>query len=135
MGRLGFNDAVTRRIFKLRRTTKLDSQRIRAKTVKQLEELFDIAAAIARGQVKSQRVDGKEVLISLKVRQMWARVAANIAQTMSNMLKGFDERQLDEGLATLEKLIDEIKAEIEAQAAAGTGIPNSRSQEDRESPE
>jgi hypothetical protein len=124
MGRLGFNDAVTRRIFKLRRTVKLDSQKLRLKTVKQLEELFNIASAIARGDVKSQRVDGKEVLISLKQRQMWARVAASIAQTMSNMLKGFDERQIDEDLATLENLIIEIKAKIKAEAASGTSIPD-----------
>jgi hypothetical protein len=113
MGRLGFNDVVARRIFKLRRNVKLDSQRLRAKTVKQLEGLFDLASAIAKGKVKSQRVDGKEVLISLKLRQMWVRVAANIAQSMSNMLKGFDERQIDKDLTTLENLMNEIKAKIQ----------------------
>jgi hypothetical protein len=56
MGRLSLNDVTTRRIFKVRRTVKFGSQNLRAKTIKQLGELFNIASAIAKGENgKSQR--------------------------------------------------------------------------------
>jgi hypothetical protein len=50
-GRIAIKVLVPRRIFTLRRNVKLDPQKLRAKTVKQLEELFDIAAAIAKGLI------------------------------------------------------------------------------------
>jgi hypothetical protein len=40
-GRVAIKVLVSRRIFKLRRNVKLDPQKLRANTVKQLDELFD----------------------------------------------------------------------------------------------
>lgn len=114
------NDAVARRILHLRDATKLDTQELRSKTIKQLEQLFDVAVSIAKGKTKFTRVDGKEIRISLKLRQMWARVAANIAATIGHLAKGFDERQLDEDLAKLESMMNEIKAESKTESNRGT---------------
>lgn len=45
---------MSRRVFQLRRTLKVGTQRIRLKTVKRLEELFDLASGFARGTYKFQ---------------------------------------------------------------------------------
>lgn len=47
----------------------VDTQPLRVKTIKQLEELFEIASAIARGRIRWQRVQGKKQLISLPHRR------------------------------------------------------------------
>jgi predicted metal-dependent phosphoesterase TrpH len=44
-----------------------------------------------------------------KERQMWANVAAHIAEVMGNLSKGYDERRFNEDLAELEQLVNEIK--------------------------
>lgn len=44
-----------------------------------------------------------------KERQMWAQIAMRLGEVMSNLAKGFDERQFNEDLAELERQVDEIK--------------------------
>jgi DNA-binding protein YbaB len=82
--------------------------------MQQLEQLFDTASAIARGQIRWQRVGGKKQSITLKQRQMWARVAAYIAQVMNTISNGIDERQIDKDLDMLEKLVNEASEEAKA---------------------
>jgi len=84
---------ISRRVARLRRTVQIDTQQIRAKTLKDLNELFDLAMALAKGEVKTQTEDGKTVRVTLKQRQMWARVAAYVAQIMNSVASGFDEKQ------------------------------------------
>lgn len=50
-----------------------------------LEQLFDIANDYARGRVKWQTEDGKAVPVTLKQRQMWARITAYIAQVINTV--------------------------------------------------
>ncbi|MBS7619145.1 hypothetical protein KEJ21_00650 [Candidatus Bathyarchaeota archaeon] len=83
---------ISRRLTVLRNSVGVDTQRIREKTLRYLEELFDLAVRIAKGEVKTQTEDGKTVKISMKQRQIWARVAAYIAQIMNSVAEGFDER-------------------------------------------
>lgn len=124
--RRSFNDVMTGRIFQIRRRVKLDTQQLRTKTIRQLEQLFDFASAIARGQVKYQHVEGKMHLITLKERQGWTRVAGYIAQILQNIGKGFDEKQVDEDLAELEKFVNETMPEDQAKKVAGAteGAPS-----------
>ena len=119
--RAPYNDVIARRIFQLRRRVKLDTQRLRTKTINRLDQLFASATLIASGQMKWQRVNGKEQLITLKQRQSWAHVAAYIGQIMGNLANSYDERQMDEDLAELERLVDEIKKQSKVkEAQAGT---------------
>jgi len=53
--------------------------------------------------------DGEEVPITLKQRQMWARIAAYTAQIINSVASGFDERQIDVQLDELERLVNEAK--------------------------
>lgn len=73
-----------------------------------------MAVALAKGEFKTQNEDGVPVRVTLKHRQMWARVAAYIAQIMNSVASGFDERSIDEQLDELERLVDEAKAKGKA---------------------
>ena len=116
VGHPAFASLVERRIFQLRRTANYDTQCLRAKWIDRLDELFVVATSVAKGEVTYQRVRGREQLITLKQRQMWAHVAAHIAMVMGNLAKGYDERQFNDDLAELERLVDEIK-KLQAQTA------------------
>lgn len=116
-GNRGIIVTFSRRIFRYRQEIKLDTQHLRTKWVNRLDKVFAVATSIASGEVEVQRVGGERVRISLKQRQMWGHVAAHIAMVLGNLAKGYDERQLDEDLAELERLVDEIKKESKAKEA------------------
>ena len=109
-GRTSRKTQVARRILQLRRTFEIDTQRLRSKAVKGLEDLFDMASAFAKGTYKYQYVDGKRESIKMKQRQIWARIATYAAQVMNTIAQGIDERQIDKDLAHLEKLVNEATA-------------------------
>ena len=71
--------------------------------------MFDIATSIAMGNVRQQQVGDKLQLITLKERQMWAQVAANIGMAMGNLSKAYDETKFNEDLAELERQLDEME--------------------------
>lgn len=98
---------------------KLDTQQLRTKTIRQLEQLFDFASAIARGRVQYQRIEGKMHPITLKERQGWTKVAGYIAQILQNVTSGFDEKQVDEDLAELERLVNEANKKGQAETVEG----------------
>ncbi|MEM3875162.1 MAG: hypothetical protein QXU45_08545 [Candidatus Bathyarchaeia archaeon] len=98
-----------RRVAELKEEVKTDTQKIRLKTMKQLEELFNMASEMAKGEIQYQTENGKPQRITISQRQRWARVAAYIAQIINGVATHFDEHQIDEDLAKLERLIDEAK--------------------------
>jgi len=101
---------ILRRVTKLRKAIKVNTQKIRKKTLNSLEEIFNLAVSIAKGEIDTQTIEGVQVRITIKERQLWARVAAYIAQVMNSIAEGFDERELDVQLIELEKLVNEAKA-------------------------
>jgi len=97
-------------LLKMRRVVHVDSQAIRAKLLRQLDALFNLACSIAKGEVKRLRDDeGKEYSITPQQRQKWARLAAYTAQVMQNLSKGFDEREFQADLKRLERMVDEVR--------------------------
>ena len=100
---------VERRICRLQKTVKVDTQDLRTKWIAELDDLFDTATSIANGKVNQQQVGDKLQFITPKERQMWAQVSANIGLVMGNLAKGYDETKFNEDLAELEKLTNEIK--------------------------
>jgi len=86
------------RVVKLRRVIKVDTQRLRGKTLRHLEGLFDMAKSLA-----------KDEKVRLSARQKWVRIAAYLAQVINSVAQGFDEKEIDVQLTELEKLIDEVK--------------------------
>ena len=111
---------IVQRVWKLKRRIKVDTQRMRGKALKNLEELFILAVALAKGEVKTQTEDGEVQKVTLRQRQKWARVAAYIAQIMNSLAEGFDEREIDVQMDDLERLVNEAKAKAEAEKTEGT---------------
>ena len=105
---IGFTLQVERRICRLKKTVKVDTQDLRTKWIAELDNLFDMATSIANGKVNQQQFGDKVQFITPKERQMWAQVSANIGLVMSNLAKGYDETKFNEDLAELEKLANEI---------------------------
>jgi hypothetical protein len=116
----GFTVQVERRICSLQHSAKVDTQDLRNKWITELDELFGMATSIAKGNVSQQQVGDKLQSITPKERQMWAQVAANIGMVMGNLSKGYDERQFDDDLAEMERLMGEIKR-IHAETARKKG--------------
>jgi hypothetical protein len=108
---------VSHRICQLRRRIRTDTQQMRLRTIRQLEQLFFMASSFARGEQRWQRINGNIEPIGMKQRQLWARIAAYIAQTMTSVTEKFDERQIDKDLDELERLVDEANKTCKMQKA------------------
>jgi hypothetical protein len=107
---------MARRVFQLRRRFKVDTQQMRLRTIRQLEELFYMASSFARGEQRWERVGGKGEPMEMKQRQMWARVAAYIAEIVTTVTAKYDEREIDKELDELERLVNEASAKHEVSA-------------------
>lgn len=108
MVKISRNRMISRRIANLKERVKIDTQKLRKDALKGLEELFKIAKKMA----KSKKME-------IEQRQMWARVAAYIAQVVNSVASSFDEKQIDKDLDELERLINEAKAKAEAKETKG----------------
>jgi len=114
--------AIISRIEKARRIVKTDTQKIRLKLIETLEEIYNIAERIAKGEQQYQIINGKHVQITLKQRRDWVKIAAYTAQVMNRIADSYDEREIDEFLAMLRRKVDEITAKTgihEATEGAG----------------
>jgi hypothetical protein len=114
-----FATHVERRICRLQRLVRFDTQDLRNRWLGELDDLFSLATSIAKGEVSQQKVGDKMQYISPKERQMWAHLAANIGMVMSNMSKGYDERQIDKDLDKLEEMLQETE-KLHPEVAAKT---------------
>lgn len=123
------NLMISRRIRKLRRKVDINTQKMRAEMLDSLEEIFRMASSLARGEFGTQTEEGETVKVTLKQRQVWARVAAFVAQTMNSIAEGFDERQIDTQMDELERLIDEAKAKGKARRTQEKGAKATRSRD------
>ena len=115
---------ISRRVTQLRRYVQTETQRTRKKLMKRLEEIFDLAASLAKGEVKYLTEGGVKAKVTMKQRQIWARVAAYTAQIISSIAEAIDEHEIDTMLSELEALIDEARSKAEAgEAKAGATEP------------
>ena len=96
MVKISRNKMLKTRVQKLRTEVKIDTQKLRDETIKNLQELF----ALAKSQATNEN-------IKLKQRQNWTRTAAYICQVINTIATRFDERQIDQDLQKLEELINE----------------------------
>ena len=117
------------RFLQLRRVFRVETQQVRAKILKRLEELFDMAQNFARGNYQYSYDKGQRERVTLGQRQKWARVAAYVAQIMNNVASCIDERQLDKDMDRLEALINEATAKGKV-----AGSPETARKEESSSP-
>lgn len=97
---------IERRISSLEEAVQVDTQTLRKRWIKKLNELFDLATSMADPANEKEQAASSA---TRKERQMWAQIAMRLGEVMSNLAKGFDERQFNEDLAELERQVDEIK--------------------------
>ena len=107
MVKISVNRFVSRRIETIRNEIRAETQRLRHRTLDQLEEIFKISAKVIGGEIKHQRINGKMASISLNQRRRWLRLAEHVALMMKGIASNFDEQQILAQLNELEKLINE----------------------------
>ena len=90
---------VCNRLEKCRRILEIDTQQIRFKLIKKLEEMFDCAHGLSQNRG-----------VDLRERQKWAKIAAYIAQTINSVSAGFDEQRVNRDLDELENLVNQARA-------------------------
>jgi hypothetical protein len=111
---------VSNRICASRRILHVDTQRTRKKLIEQLEVVFSTASNYARGNVTwVTGEDGKRRPLTVLERQWWAKIAAQTAQTINNIARGFDERQIDDQLNLLEMMLNKAPSANQVPAASG----------------
>ena len=59
MVKVSVNRFVSRRLEEIRKEVEAESQRFRENTLNRLEEIFDVAAKVARGEIRHQRISEK----------------------------------------------------------------------------
>ena len=104
---------VEKRFERFLREFRIETQELRRRLVGELKSIFELASAIARGDFKTQVVDGRQVRISLSQRKRWARAAAQIAQIIHTIAEGFDERGIEDMLEEARRLIEEARGGAE----------------------
>jgi len=107
--KVSVNRFVSSRVAAIRNEVKAETQRLRMKTLNRLEEIFKVAAKVARGKIRHQRINGKMVPISLNQRRRWVTVAKHIALTMNSIASNLDEQEIHAQLNKLERLVNEAK--------------------------
>jgi len=104
-----------RRVADLRQRIQINTQKMRGKLLEDLENIFNMSVKFALGEVT---LEGKK--LTMKQREAWTRVCSYTAQVMNTVAEGFDEKQIDEDLKELEKLVDEAKTKTK-DVGAGKG--------------
>ena len=66
-----------------------------------------MAARVAKGEIKHQRIKGKMVRITLNQRRRWLRVAEQAAKTIKTIANNIDEQEIYIQLDKLAKLVNE----------------------------
>jgi hypothetical protein len=107
--KVSVNRFVSQRVKKVRKEVEASAQNLRKETLKHLEEIFRMAARVARGEIRHQRIDGKMVPIRLNQRKRWLLIAEHVALTMNSIASNFDEKEIHAKLNELERLINEAQ--------------------------
>jgi hypothetical protein len=118
--KVSVNRFVSNRIDTIRNEVEAEIQRLRSRTLDGLEEIFNVAAKVARGEIRHQRINGKMAPIKLNQRKRWLRVAKHIALTMNSIASNIDEKEIQAQLNELERLVNEAKTTDQSQIENNT---------------
>jgi len=108
--KVSVNRFVSTRVEAIRNDVNADIRRLRKRTINRLEEVFNVAAKVARSRNGHQRINGKMTAIGLVQRKRWFRVAEHTALTMKSITPNVDEKEIQSRLNELKRLVDEAKA-------------------------
>ena len=88
-----------RRIAQVKEKVDLDTQKIRFELILQLKALAELA--------QQNAIDTHHACVEAK--QNWVRIAAYTSQVINSISKTFDEVKVDEDLAKLERMVEEME--------------------------
>jgi len=103
--KISINRYITRRIDIIRKDVEKDIQRLRKKTLRNLEEIFTMSSHVARGEIKHQRINRKMVPITLRQKRRWLLIAGQTALIIKNTATKFNEQEINLQLNKLEKQV------------------------------
>jgi hypothetical protein len=103
------NRYVKKRVAETRREMETALNKLRRRMLKNLEEIFEMAGKIAKGEIKHQRVSGKMVKITMPQRRRWLLVAGQTAEIIQGMMENFNEQEIKAKLGELEKLLINVE--------------------------
>jgi truncated hemoglobin YjbI len=107
--KVSVNRYVLNRTAKTRNIIKTTIQKLRIKTIENLEEIFQTASKIVTGKIKHQRIHGKLKRITHSQRQAWLHIAEHTAKTINTISTNFNEKEITEALNQLEDLIKNLE--------------------------
>jgi methionyl-tRNA synthetase len=85
-------------------------ERLRGRLFRNLEEVFQLSARVARGETRHRRVEGRLVQISSGQRRVWLRIAEETAKTIKQISENIDEKEVKERLREIRELIIETES-------------------------
>lgn len=109
MVKVSVNRFVSTRVEAIRNDVEANIRRLRKKTISRLEEVFNVAARVARSRNGHQRVNGKMTAIGLVQRKRWFRVAEHAALTIQCIASNVDEKEIRVRLNELKRAVDDAK--------------------------
>jgi len=80
------------RVEKARKNVETTIQKLRLRTIENLEEIFETASKIATGKIKHQRIHGKLTRIGYGQREAWLQIAQHTAKTINAISTNFNEK-------------------------------------------
>lgn len=108
MVKISVNRYVKKRIAKTQKEMETVLKKLRRKMLKNLEEIFEMAGKIAKGEVKHQRVGGKMTKITIPQRKRWFLVAKQTAEIIKDITENFSEKEIKTKLEKLENLLTNV---------------------------
>ena len=111
MVKVSVNRYIQTRIRKMKQKTQTELDKLRKMLMKNLEEVFQTAGKIVKGETQHQRINGKLVKITLRQRKKWLKIAEKTALTIQSIAANIDEKELKTQLEELEMLLNETKKE------------------------
>lgn len=107
MVKVSINRYVQTRIQKIKQETETELNKLRKKLLKNLEEIFETAGKIVKGETKHHRINGKLRKITLQQRKKWLQLAEQTTKTITTIATNINEKEIKKQLEQLEKLLNQ----------------------------
>lgn len=111
MVKVSVNRYAQARIQKLKQESQKELNKLRETLLRNLEEIFEAAGKIVKGQTRHQRINTRLVGITLQQREQWLKIAEKTALAIKSICENIDEKELLAMLEELESLLNQTKTE------------------------
>jgi len=116
------------RVQKMQQKSEAELNKLRKTLMKNLEEIFQTAAKIVKGETQHQRINGKLVKITLQQRRKWLKIAEKTAKTIQKIASNINEKELKAQLQELETLLNQTKTKTKQDKTSNKQLRTKHSQ-------